>query len=124
MSAADTNCPAVTGDAVELQRPVGRQRGDLHRRQGVGRAVVGIAEAEIRRGERVRRVLVAWSPSLSAPAGASFTDGDVDRDGVGRLVEIDAAVGGAAVVLHLEGEVGVAGAVRVGRRARTSACRR
>ena len=44
---------------------------------------------------------------LSAPAGASFTDGDVDRDGVGRLVEIDAAVGGAAVVLHLEGEVGI-----------------
>src|SRR5438309_2132891 len=34
---------------------------------------------------------------------------------VGRLVQVDAAVGGAAVVLDLEGEGGVAGAVGVGR---------
>jgi len=38
---------------------------------------------------------------------------DVDRDRVGGLVEVDAAVGGAAVVLDLEGEVGVVIAVVV-----------
>ena len=42
--------------------------------------------------------------------------GDVDRDRVRRRIEIDAAVGRAAVVLHLEGEAGVAVAVGVGRR--------
>ena len=41
---------------------------------------------------------------------------DVDRHRVRRRIEIDAAVGRAAVVLHLEGEAGVAAAVGVGRR--------
>ena len=42
--------------------------------------------------------------------------GDVDRDRVGRRVEIDAAVGRAAVVLHLEGEAGIARAIGIGSR--------
>src|SRR5206468_4214576 len=42
--------------------------------------------------------------------------GDVDGHGVGGLVGVDAAVSGAAVVLDLEGEGGVAGAVGVGGR--------
>ena len=53
---------------------------------------------------------------LSVPAGASLTRGDVDRHRLGRRVEIDAAVGRAAVVLHLEGEAGVGRAVGVGGR--------
>ena len=53
---------------------------------------------------------------LSVPAGASLTGVDVDGDRVRRRIEIDAAIGRAAVVLHLEGEAGVAGAVGVGRR--------
>ena len=54
---------------------------------------------------------------LSVPAGASLTAVTLIVIVFGRLVEIDAAVGGAAVVLHLEGERGVASAVGVGRRA-------
>ena len=53
---------------------------------------------------------------LSVPAGASLTEVTLIVMRVGRLVEVDAAVGGAAVVLHLEGEARVAGAVGVGRR--------
>ena len=41
---------------------------------------------------------------LSVPAGASLTEVTLIVMRVGRLVEVDAAVGGAAVVLHLEGE--------------------
>ena len=41
---------------------------------------------------------------------------DVDLIGLGRRIEVDAAVGRAAVVLHLEGEAGVAAAIGVGRR--------
>ena len=41
---------------------------------------------------------------------------DVNRDGVGRLVKVDTAVGRAAVIFHLEGEVRVARAVGVAHR--------
>ena len=53
---------------------------------------------------------------LLAPAGASLTDVTLIVIVFARRVEIDAAVGGAAVVLHLEREAGVAGAVGVGGR--------
>ena len=49
-------------------------------------------------------------------AGASLTAVDVDDDRVGRRIEIDAAIGRAAVVLHLEGEAGVRRAVGIGGR--------
>ena len=61
---------------------------------------------------------------LSVPAGASLTGVDVDRHRVRRRIEVDAAVGRAAVVLHLEGEAGVAGAVGVGRRREHQLARR
>ena len=42
---------------------------------------------------------------------------DIDRDGVGRRIEVDAIIGGAAVVADLETDDGVAGAVGIlGRR--------
>ncbi len=53
---------------------------------------------------------------LSVPAGASLTEVTLMVIVLARLIEIDAAVGRAAVVLHLEGEAGVARAVGVGRR--------
>src|SRR5438105_2724496 len=40
--------------------------------------------------------------------------GPAGEDSVGGRVEIDAAIGGAAVGLHLEGEAGIARAIRVG----------
>ena len=42
---------------------------------------------------------------LSAPAGASLTGVTLIVSVLADRIEIDAAVGGAAVVLHLEGEV-------------------
>ena len=83
--------------------------------KGVGRAVVGVAEAEVGCGEGVDAVFQHRVRCIPARRGV-VDGGDVDGDGVGRLVEIDATVGRAAVVLHLEGEVGVARAVGVGRR--------
>ena len=53
---------------------------------------------------------------LSVPAGASLTDVTLIVIVLARRVEVDAAVGGAAIVLDLEGEAGVGGAVGVGRR--------
>ena len=53
---------------------------------------------------------------LLVPAGASFTGVTLIVIVLADVIEIDAAVGGAAVVLHLEGEAGVARAVGVGRR--------
>ena len=45
---------------------------------------------------------------LSVPAGASLTAVTLTVIVFARRIEIDAAVGGAAVVLHLEREAGVA----------------
>ena len=42
--------------------------------------------------------------------------GDVDAEGVGRGIEIQATIGRATVVAHLEGEGGVARTDGVGRR--------
>ena len=53
---------------------------------------------------------------LFAPVstGASLIAVTFDGQGIGRRVQIDAAIGGAAVVLHLEAEAGVARAAGVG----------
>src|SRR5205823_2325330 len=69
-------------------------------------------EAEVAGGEGVGGVLVGGDGLVGAGGGVVHR-GDVDRDRVRALVEVDAAVGGAAVVAHLEGEAGVAGAVGV-----------
>src|SRR5439155_705618 len=83
--------------------------------QGVGRRVVGVAEAEVAAGEGVGGVLVGGDRVVGALRRVIHR-GDVDGHGVGGLVGVDAAVSGAAVVLDLEGEGGVAGAVGVGGR--------
>ena len=54
---------------------------------------------------------------LLVPAGASLTAVTSMVIVLARRIEVDAAVGGAAVVLHLEREAGVGRAVGVGRRA-------
>ena len=59
---------------------------------------------------------------LSVPAGASLTEVTSTVIVLADCIQIDAAVGGAAVVLHLEREARVAGAVRIGCRQRTSSC--
>ena len=41
---------------------------------------------------------------------------DVDGQRIGALIEIDPAVGSAAIVTYLEGEVGVTGTVGIGHR--------
>ena len=53
---------------------------------------------------------------LSVPAGASLTEVTLMVIVLAVWSRSDAAVGGAAVVLHLEGEAGVGGAVGVGGR--------
>ena len=83
--------------------------------EAVGRRVARIAEAEVGRGEGVGGVFERGDRVVGARRRV-VDRGDVDGDRVGRRVEVDAAVGGAAVVLHLEGEARVAGAVGVGRR--------
>ena len=107
MSAADTNWPAVTATPLFVSVP------------GVGSVVIftasralagvsfGIAEAEVGRRERVGRVLVGGHRLVGARRRV-VDRRDVDGDRVRRLVEVDAAVGGAAVVLHLEREARVA----------------
>src|SRR5439155_28286 len=44
--------------AVVLQCPSGRQGGDLHCQQDIGRGIAGVSEAEVRGGEGVVGVLV------------------------------------------------------------------
>src|SRR5262249_62088251 len=71
-----------------------RQRGDLHRRQSVRRGVIRIGEAKIRRRKGVGGVLQRGD-GLVGPRRRVVHRGDVDRKGIGRLVEIDPAIGGA-----------------------------
>ena len=63
-------------------------------------------------------VLVVFSATVTVPAdaGRGIVDRrEVERDGVRRLVEVLAAIGRAAVVLHLEREAAVRRAAGVGR---------
>ena len=53
---------------------------------------------------------------LLVPAGASLTAVTLTVIVLGDWIEIDAAVGRAAIVLHLEREAGVACAVGIGGR--------
>ena len=87
---------------------------DLDRQKRIGRAVVGIAAAEVRRRERIGCVL--GGRTVLSHRRRIVHRRDVDRDGVGGGIKIDAAIGRAAIVLHLEGEAGIASAVGIGRR--------
>ena len=107
MSVTSTNCPAVTAVPLVLSVPCVGQRRDLHSTEVVGRVVVRIAEAEVGHREGVRPCPPAWSTRLVGSRRRIVDARDVDGDRVGRRIEIDAAVGRAAVVLHLEGEAGV-----------------
>ncbi len=91
------------------------QRGDLDRQQVVGRAVTDIGKAEVSGGKGVIGVLVGGH-CVVGTGGAIVDRGDVKGDGIGRRVEIDPAVGGAAVVLHLEGEAVISQTVGIGHR--------
>src|SRR5439155_12837688 len=71
-----------------------------------------VAERKIGRGEGVGAV-VERRDGLVSGRRSCVLRGYVDGDLVGGRVEVGAAVQGAAVVLHLEGEGGVAGAVGV-----------
>src|SRR5207248_1447003 len=106
--------------AVVGQTAGARQGGDLDRQQRIGAGRAGgvgrVGKAEIGRREGVGAVLQHRHRVVGAGRGV-VDRGHVDGQRVGRLVEVDPAVGGAAVVLDLEGERGVAGAVGVGRRA-------
>src|SRR5207249_988617 len=101
------------GAAVERQAAGARQRGDLDLEEVVGRAVVRIGEAKVRRIKGIGGVLQRGDAAVGA-GGRVVHTGDVDGERVGGGVEVDAAIGGAAVVLHLEGQAGIAVAVLVG----------
>ena len=102
-------------DAVEGQGAGRRQGRDDHRSEarwpGSHRRI-GEAEVGGREGVAASSTVVTV---LSVPAGASLTEVTLMVI-VLALVEVDAAVGGAAVVLHLEGEARVGRAVGVGGR--------
>src|SRR5436309_6224114 len=71
-----------------------------------------VAQAEF--GGREVLVVVREPPGPTLfPYTTLFRSGDVDRERVGRLVGVDAAVGGAAVVLDLEAEARIGEAVAV-----------
>ena len=108
MSAAEMTWPAVTATPLCFSVPAVGSVVILTAASAVRRRVVRVAEAEVGGRERVGGVLCVVTV-LSAPAGASFTDVTLTVIVLARLIEVDAAVGGAAVVLHLEGEAGVAG---------------
>ena len=87
----------------QRQAAGGRQRGDHHRLQRVGRRVVRVGEAEVGRRERQLRVLVGRHRRVR-PGRRVVPRRDVDGERVRRRVEIHAAVGGPPVVAHLERE--------------------
>ena len=72
------------------------KRGDRHGQQRVGRAVADVAEAEVRGREGVGRVLERGHGVVGAGRGV-VDRGHVDGHRVGGRIEVDAAVGGAAV---------------------------
>ena len=106
----------IDGDAIVLQHAIGRNGGDDHGLESVRHGVVGIAEAEIRRREGIGHVLIGCDGGVRTGRGVIQGRGDVDRHAVGGLIEVHAAIGDAAVILHLEGEIAEA-------RARTGAGR-
>ena len=82
-------------------------------------ALAGLSAASLKpksaAAEGVRRVLQRGDRVVGARRRI-VDRGHVDAHGIGGLIQVHATVGGAAVVLHLEGEARVARAVGVGHR--------
>ena len=72
-------------------------------RAGGPGGIGGIGETEIGRREGIDAVLQGGDGFVAA-GGRLVDRGDIDADRVGRRIKIKAAIGGAAVVAHLEGE--------------------
>ncbi len=100
--------------AAAVKRSVGGQRGEDDPGETMRRRVVRIGKSEIGQGECARGFLERGDAAVGAEGRVA--DGrHIDGEGVRRLIGVDAAVGGAAIVFHLEGEGRIAGAVGVGR---------
>ena len=123
MFAADTNWPAVTATPESVRCPPQGSVVILTAVSALAGLSAGIGEAEVGRGEGVRGVFERGDGLVGARRRI-VDRGHVHGHRVGRGIEIDAAVGRAAVVLHLEGEAGVARAVGVGRRRELQVARR
>ena len=95
---------------VLLENAVGRNRDDLIARDVAG--AVGVRACQ-RKG--LATVLVHGNRRVDRDRWV-VDRRDVDRHAVGRRIQIDAAVGRATVVLHLEAEVAIAVAIGVGHR--------
>ena len=123
----DKGAEAVSGDLLtggdcgttELQGARRRQAGEDHALQGVGSRRPGgisrVGEAEIGRREGIGAVFGGGDRAVGAGRRVVHR-GDIEADRIGGGIKIDAAIGGAAVVAHLEGEGGNGAAVGVGRR--------
>src|SRR6202008_4180677 len=85
---------------------------DLDAGERIARRVARIREAEVRGGEGVSGVFERAHRAVAA-RGRIVHRGHVHRDGIGSRVEVHTAAGDAPIVLDLEGEARVAGAVRV-----------
>src|SRR5204863_428159 len=97
------------------QRTSRRQGRDLHRQQRIRRRVIWIGKAKVGRRKRVR--VVFKDRDRLVGARRSIVDRrDVDGHGVGRLIQIHAAISRAAIVLHLEGKGSVRAAISIRRR--------
>ena len=123
MSAALMHWPAVTAtpDRVRLPAP-----GKVVMVTALS-ALAGLSLGSVKPKSAVTKVYAVFSlvvTVLLVPAGASFTARDVDGQGVGRGIQIYPAIGRPTIVLHLEGEAGIARAVGVGRRGEEQCPRR
>ena len=116
MSASGTDWPALTATPLSVRLPAPGRRADLHRTQSVGRAVVGIAEAEVARHERRRRVSSSVVTRIVGAARGVVDRSHIDGHGPWRDIHVHPTVGRAAVVLHLEGEASVARSIGISRR--------
>ena len=99
-----------SGATVVLENPAGGNGDDL-----VAGNVAHAVHIRGRQRKSLGRVLVHRQARIDGDWRV-VDRGDVDRHEVSRRIEIDATVGRATVVLHLEGEVAVAIAVGIGYR--------
>ena len=106
--------PGGDRNAREFQAARSRQRGDLHVEQIIGGSVVYVGQAEVGDGERIRRIFKRGD-CLAGTRRRIVDRRHVDRQRARRDIEIDSAIRGAAIVLHLEGKRRVARAAAIGR---------
>ena len=111
--------PGSDRDSGERERACDGNCRDLDRHQRVsacGRRRIGrVGEAEVRRGERVGRVFECRHHMVRADRRI-VDRRDIDPHRARGRIQVDAAVGGAAIVLYLEREGCVGHAVGVRRR--------